>query len=213
MAKERMYCVEFDDLCDSVMTQDDKHMMDFLGEWKDKVPPLKVTLFTIPRRTSAVTIGRLKHLGDWISLAPHGWEHTRGECLTWTKGECVDKIMAAKEMGIDAPVFRAPGWLLDGEVYDACLELGYTVASHEIYRIPGTQVKEYVYNLHFGASPARVKRIHGHLTPVSGNWIYDMNEKGELPRDNKATYLFPWECSKIIPPSVTPSLFVQGGGE
>jgi len=200
----KSYVIDFDDLCDNVMVQDGKDLVSFLGEWKEKVPPLKITLFTIPKRCSSNTISSIKSLGDWVALAPHGWRHTRGECLAWAKEECMAKINAAKEMGIDAPVFRAPAWLLDGEVYEACGELDYTIASHKDFRIPGTNVKEYVYNLHMGVDPPRTRRLHGHLPNVSGNWVYDMQKDGLLKTDKNGEYKWPWEVSTIVPANIIP---------
>jgi len=205
--KSRPIVIDMDDLVDAVMVQEHKgqqvSLVDFLGEWKERVPPLKATLFTIPNRTSDATIKAMKDLGDWVALAPHGHEHCRGECLSWTSEEAIDKITMARDRGIDAPVFRAPAWLLDGEVYEACRQLDYVVASHQLYRIPSTGVREYVYNLHMGVDPPRTKRVHGHLTPVCDNWYLDMHANGHLPKDPKGDYMFPWEVATIIPATVT----------
>ena len=122
-------------------------------------------------------------MGDWIKLAPHGYFHTRGECFAWTDTEAEEKIKRARDAGISERVFRAPGWLLDANIYDACDRLDYVVASHADFRVPDTRrtsrPKEYVYN----AVTLRAKGtrgVHGHLTPVSGNYIKDMWEDGRL---------------------------------
>lgn len=203
----RKYVVDMDDLCDSVMTQVHNKAFKFLpttlSEWKTQTPALKITLFTIPRRTSESTIKAIKALGDWIALAPHGWEHTRGECLSWTKEEAKEKIIMAREMGIDAPVFRAPAWLLDEAIYDACGDLGYTVASHATFRIPGTGVREYVYNHHMGREKG-VIGVHGHLTPVCDNHIHDMLSDGRLSFPSKCTFYHPHEAAIVVPSSAKP---------
>ena len=208
----KSYCIDFDDLCDGVMVQrwrnDDIHLVDFLAAWKERCPPLKVTLFTIPTRTSDATIAALRSLGPWVALAPHGWRHTRGECLAWTADEAIAKIRHAASRGIDAPCFRAPAWLIDGDVYTACHALGYAVASHMTFRIPHTGFKEYVYNLHMGAFPPSTRRVHGHLTPVAGNHIYDLHHDGLLRTDSKGVYYFPWEVAGEVKEGV-----VQPGGE
>ena len=176
--KGRTFVVDFDDLCDNVV-----ETLGTVEKCKEKWPDFQCTLFAIPARLSVGNIAVAKELdekygGGWLALAPHGYFHTRGECLGWTKQEAIDKIMMAKEMGIDAPIFRAPAWLLDVDVYRACEELGYVVASHGEFRIPVRNrgdlgpVREYVYN-DVRLRKKGTRAIHGHLTNVSGNWIED----------------------------------------
>lgn len=198
----RTYCVDMDDLVDGVMLQHwrDKPtlLVDFLAKWEEATPGIKVTFFTIPQRVSDATIRIFKINFPWIKLAPHGWRHSRGECLGWTSEEAVEKLKAAKDRGIDAPVFRAPGWLLDGETYEACGEMGYTVASHATYHIPHPTVRQYIYNRHDGVEPMRTRRVHGHLTPVSGNHIFDLHADGWLNFKKGDSFVYPWEVSKVI---------------
>ena len=185
-------CVEFDDLCDNTLNE-----LVYLKEFKEKYPTLKVTLFTIPMRCEAVTIKAAQALGDWVQLAPHGWRHTHGECLSWTKDEAVAKIKHAADVGIGAPVFRAPGWLLDADVYAACQDLGYTIASHKLFRIPNTGVREYVYN-----QPKVRDRfvLHGHLTNSStDNYIGDMASTwDELAKITDGEFVFPQDIASVI---------------
>jgi len=181
--RPRMYVIDFDDYCDATVGE-----LRRLKELKEMYPDFKCTLFTIPMKTSKETVDAAKALNtpedEWIKLAPHGWHHTRGECLGWTDDEAYEKIWAAREMGIDSPVFRAPGWLLDGHTYMACRKLGYVVAAHQIYRIPFTGAKEYVYNdVRFRRR--KVRSIHGHVTPVSGNYIEAMMQDGRMIMQKK----------------------------
>lgn len=201
----RQVIVDMDDLCDNVLLQwrHDKqvYLVDFLLKWKERVPGLKLTAFTIPRRTSKDTIRIFKKSLEWVALAPHGWEHTRGECLSWSKPEAVAKLKMAADMGINAPVFRAPAWLINQETYEACRELGYTVASHATIRIAATGVSEYIYNHHMGR-PKKSVAIHGHFTPVCNNWLYDMEDRGLLSTPAKATFLWAHEAGVAVPPHV-----------
>ena len=160
--------VDFDDMCDGVVD-----MLPHLSTVKSRYPLFNCTLFTIPLRTSQATIDIVSRLNDehgdkWIALAPHGWRHTRGECLAWTKNEAIDKIQRAAKMGIDEPVFKAPAWLCDGDIRDACTELGYGLYDHPLSKLRGV--------------------VHGHLTPVSGNWIGDMIADGRLQFATSATF-------------------------
>lgn len=189
-----IFCVDFDDLCDAVAGEFGK-----LVKLKEKYPKFKVTLFTIPKRISDKTIAEVKLANfqcgwdEWVQLAPHGWRHTRGECLSWTAEESADKIKAAHKMGIDAPVFRAPAWLIDGDVYTACDELNVVVASHAKFRVPNTGVKEYIYNNKYN----EFHSVHGHLTPVSGNYIGDMLDDTRLRFPENAEFAFPQDLAMV----------------
>ena len=192
----RTYVVDMDDLCDATA-----HRLPLLAKLKEKYPALKVTLFTIPARTSVATIDAAKVLGDWVALGVHGHRHTRGECLAWTKEEALYKINAAKEMGIDAPLFRAPGWFIDGETYEACKELGYVVCTHKDHHKRMAGVQQYVYNMPNGRAKDTIS-THGHLTQVStvDNFIGDMLDDGRLSFARKATFLWPHEAAVELAP-------------
>lgn len=194
----RTFVCDFDDFCDATIDE-----LDILRKLKGEYPNFKATLFTIPMRTRKTTINtalglNIGHMNKWIQLAPHGWFHTRGECLGWSKDEAVEKIQAAAEMGIDAPVFRAPAWLLDGNTYLACEELGYTIATHEEYRIPSTGVKEYVYNdVRYRLKGTR--GTHGHMTNTSDNYIRDMDKDGRLTFPTTNKFIFPQDAHIVDP--------------
>lgn len=169
------WVVDFDDLCDATVGT-----LDTLDEMKARVPGLKVTLFAIPKRTSEATVAAVRALNakydaPWLQLAPHGWRHTRGECLSWTSEEAVDKITRAQKQFGDlcAPLFKAPAWLLDGETYEACDKMGVTV-----YNPGHLGIKNYV---------------HGHLSNTAGNYILDMASDGRLEFINDNPFYFPQE--------------------
>lgn len=179
MRKQRTYCVDFDDYCDAVA---DKSLL-ILDSIHTVTPDFCATLFCIPNRTSPENIEKVKER-EWLALAPHGWEHTRGECLGWTDDEAAERISDARKLGIDAPIFRAPAWLLDGDVYEACRILAYSIASHHDYRIPDSGVPEYIYN-----SPQTKKKViplHGHLTDCGVSYIKDMTL--EFPDNSKFVF-------------------------
>jgi hypothetical protein len=191
-----------DDLADSTVDS-----LQYIEAFKVARPAFKVTLFTIPARCSQATLDTARALdakygGGWLQLAPHGWYHTRGECLGWTQAEAVAKITAARDCGIDAPIFRAPAWLLDVDTYRACHELGYVVASHTDFRVPRSRrgdlgdVKEYVYNdVRYRLKGTR--SIHGHLSPVSGNDIKDMSKDGRLAVPDKHEFIHAQDAAVV----------------
>lgn len=185
------YCVDFDDLTDSTATPG----LEVLSEIKLACPDFKVTLFAIPQRLTDSTIAKVKEVGaGWIQLAPHGWRHTRGECLSWNDEEARSKIELAAARGIDAPVFRAPAWLLDAHTYEACRQLKYVVASHCQFRVPNTNVPEYIYNY----STNGWIGVHGHLTPVANNFILKMRDEGKLTFARNATFAYPQDLAEVF---------------
>ena len=187
-----IYAVDFDDYCDATVDT-----LEVLRDLREHHSTFKVTLFAIPKRCSPFTIASARALYPWLQLAPHGWRHTRGECLGWTDEEAHAKLVAARDMGIDAPIFRAPGWLIDGDTYTACSTLDYAIASHSTYRIPHTGVREYVYNLRT-PSTRQLRAIHGHLTPVAGNHIRDMLTDGRLTFATDSTFTHLPDIASVI---------------
>jgi predicted deacetylase len=183
--------VDFDDFCDVTLPE-----LDMIAQIKDALPQFCCTLFTIPMRTSVKTLEAAQRLGDWVRLAPHGWRHTKGECFAWSDEEAELKIRAAADMGINEPIFRAPGWLLDGDVYAACERLNYAVAAHKIFRVPNTNVAEYVYNM-ARSGDTSFRAFHGHMTNCGFNYIKDMHEEGRLHFHPSAEFVQPAEVAYV----------------
>jgi predicted deacetylase len=162
--KAKALVMDFDDLCDAT-----REKLTHVQRLKAAMPNLKVTLFTIPTRTSPETIAAAKELGEWITLGMHGWRHTLGECWSWTAAEARDKMQRAFDAGIDGKVFRAPKWVIDAETYLAAKELGWVIADHKDFRILGSGCRVYTYNRPLRDLP--YIRVHGHLPNVSDNGI------------------------------------------
>ena len=187
------YVVDFDDLCDNVA----ERSLTYLMAIKEKHPSFYCTLFTIPARTSDDTIKEYKKQ-PWIALAPHGWRHTRGECLTWPYHEAVAKLKDAYERGIDSPAFRAPAWLINRATYEACRDNSIVVCDHQDQFLKVVDTRVYRYNDPAWRAP-KVRPIHGHLTDCAvDNYIGHMLEDGRLSFATKAEFISPWEASKPV---------------
>ena len=115
-----------------------------------------------------------------------------------TIDEALEKIQLSKDRGIDAPAFRAPGWLIDEAVYDACTQLNYTICDHKEHHVPYPNARIYTYNWYLGKHK-RVRGVHGHMTPVMDNEIIKMLNDGRLTFKQDAQFKFPWEVSVTIP--------------
>lgn len=187
------YVVDFDDL-----TDENVHKLGVLVAVREKWPTFKATIFAIPNRINAANIEQVKHDYPYLSLAPHGYEHTKGECIAWTKDEALDKIKKAIDKGIDGKSFRAPGWLIARPTYEACEELGLTVCAHRDMYI-GRDIAQYVYNMPNGRA-SKVRSTHGHITPVMDNHILDMAVDGRLTFPSKVEFIDPCDAAVVIKP-------------
>ena len=154
---------DLDDLCD------DFDPWDKLHELKAEHPGLKVTLFAIPARCSDELLARYRAL-DWVELGTHGYHHSSGECAVWGYDETMEKLEELEELGWPK-LFKAPGWLLNEEVYKALHFRGYTVADHAVHawQSLALPVKRYTFNLPRKA----IKNVHAHVQdkvwPVLGD--------------------------------------------
>lgn len=187
------YVVEFDDLCDNVADRSLEHLLAI----KEKYPPFVCTLFTIPNRTSDANIARFR-AHPWIALAPHGWHHTRGECLHWPYHEAETKILGARTRGIDAPAFRAPAWLINRATYEVCRDNDITICDHLDQFLKVIDTKVYRYNDPIWRRP-KIRPVHGHLTDCAvDNFIGDMDKDGRLTFASKSEFIYPWNAAKRV---------------
>lgn len=103
----------------------------FLLYWKTKYPKFKITLYTIPNRTSPGMLQMLEQFvygtsqyPRWIELAVHGWDHTSNfECYGWdyerTQMFMKRLTTVGRFVNIYTKNFKAPGWTITPTVYPA----------------------------------------------------------------------------------------------
>lgn len=165
---------DLDDLCDLW------DPYERLLEWKERVPGGRVTLFTIPRRSSDALLAKYAAL-PWVDLAMHGWWHHRGECLWWAKDKTAERLKVWEDAGF-ARIFKAPGWESNKEVHDACFDRGWIVAEHVRNRpLWEGRSNVYVYN-----RPLRRQKfmpLHGHTHDTQGNGVAEKFEMFCAPSD------------------------------
>lgn len=101
--------VEADDFEDKY----NRNGLEMLFYWKAKYPKFKISLFTIPNKTSQEMIGLISHHTDWIELLPHGWNHDSNyECWEWDYDKTkalTGKLDFEKDY---KKFFKAPGWMI-----------------------------------------------------------------------------------------------------
>lgn len=87
--------------------------INFLFYWKAKYPKFKITLFTIPDRTSREMLSLLSRHSDWIELAVHGFNHDSNyECYEWSEETAGRLLDASLTKGPFTKIFKAPGWTI-----------------------------------------------------------------------------------------------------
>ena len=96
---------------DDFMDRYDRNGLNFLFYWKAKFPKFKITLFTIPDRTSDPFISLIRKHFDWIEFAVHGWNHESNfECYGWDYDKTKALMNRVKPEYIR--MFKAPGWTI-----------------------------------------------------------------------------------------------------
>lgn len=114
----KLAIVESDDFQDKY----DRNGLEMLFYWKAKYPKFKITLFTIPGKTSKGFRQLISRHSDWIEIAVHGWDHDSNfECWEWdyekTKAlmHRTYKMMGEHDGSFYKKIFKAPGWTITGE--------------------------------------------------------------------------------------------------
>ena len=98
--------VEADDFQDRY----DRNGLNFLFYWKAKYPKFKITLFTIPERTSIEILTLISKHSDFIELAVHGFNHESNfECYGWDYDKTMTLLKRVDE-SFYQPIFKSPGW-------------------------------------------------------------------------------------------------------
>lgn len=136
------------------------NQLDLLTNLYCKNPKLKFNLFTIPARCSLEFMDTIKGI-DWIDMIPHGFEHkTSRECEHWSIVQCEDYLDYLDELELTKG-FKAPGWIINDNMYSALLERGYWVAdqAYNNDRRP-KELKAYLLD--------SSNKIHGHIGHLGG---------------------------------------------
>lgn len=100
--------------------------MEILLRLKEKLPDLKITLFTIVGKCFDRIVD-FKNI-DWIDMVPHGWLHpTPRECENWSFEDSDLYLSWVSVLGLTKG-FKAPGWQISNGMYKALIKHDYWVA-------------------------------------------------------------------------------------
>jgi len=147
-----MIVVDFDDFCE------EENKLDLLYKLKEKIPNFKVTLFTIPGKSSNKFLENLKK-NDWMQFGIHGEYHTYLECEKWDKNKINQVLDKYEPLGYYEKLFKAPYWRGNEEIYKVLDERGYIIAENK--PIEYVKNKYLLYNY----------SVHGHISNVCDNGI------------------------------------------
>jgi len=132
----------------------DRSGLEMLFYWKSKYPGFKISLFTIPNKTSRQMLDLIKKHNDWIELLVHGWDHDSNfECYSWDYEKTI--ILMDRIRGLYQPVFKAPGWSITGSYngYPPSEELPIAKDPQAVYRAL-KDINFIVFDRHYN-KPAR----------------------------------------------------------
>ncbi len=149
-------------ICDWDDHSEFNNAMPFMLQLKELNPAFKATLFAIPGQ-GADTFWRSHP--DWIELAPHGWLHPDAyECASWSRRR-IDEYLDLVSRPPWVPLFKAPGWQINADIYEALLDRGWAVADQHLEdgRRPDGLL---TYFYEDGED-----RWHGHVQDVCGNGL------------------------------------------
>lgn len=143
--------------------------LDLLVRLRQANPAFRCTVFAIPARCSAAYLASLP---EWIELVPHGWEHgdpptDGGECRAWDyprMRELMRQLRSPKYARFVSG-FKAPGWRISDDCYDALLEAGWWVADEHLQ--DARRPAGLLTYLHEDAAD----RHHFHVQNVCGNGL------------------------------------------
>ena len=178
-----------DDFCEKNMTEDKWKVLNALHK---KYPGLKITMLTVPMKSSEGWLKYVKKHCPFIEMALHGTDHEQGD--DYYNKSAVHTAISFYNPDIYVKGFKAPNWHMNKEAYDEFRKEGFWVCTngkHDFalrsddlnykYSDGEMKLKDMLYECD------KYKRLHGHITPsyngileVSQEWFYMFTENQEF---------------------------------
>ena len=143
--------VDMDDiaLSNALNNNPDANGLNYAYYLKGKFPQFKITLFTIPGRSTIPWMQELSKI-SWIRLAMHGFHHDESEEITQPMLEVMEPF---------TKIYKGPNWKVTGPEKDLLFINNWTLAVKEkLPEYPGKQ---------WPLTDPRV--FHGHCW-IKGDW-------------------------------------------
>jgi hypothetical protein len=209
--------VEADDFCNRY----DRNGLNYLFYWKSLFPKFKITLFTIPDKT---TNDFLCDLPSWIEIAVHGFNHESNfECYGWDYSKTTTLMNKVLKDNNYIRIFKSPGWSITPDyngypasstdlinkdkqgVYKALRDLQFTVVDRHYNRLERPE------DLPIICIDCNPDIVHFHTWSMD---VQDINERNgfeqvekekKIPWDNKTNFYFLSEAleKRLIKPCLS----------
>ncbi len=150
-------------ICDWDDHNEFNNAMPWMLRLKELRPDFKATLFSVPGLGSE-TFWRSHP--DWIELCPHGETHPDAyECASWSRFRMDAYLDEREAEGWWTRLFKAPGWQINIDIYEALVDRGWMVADQHLEdRRRPEGLRTYFYE-------DGLDRWHGHVQNVCGNGL------------------------------------------
>jgi len=192
---------------DDFMNQANRNGLDYLFYWKAKYPKFKITLFTIPDKTTLEFLNLINFPNDWIELAIHGFTHDSNfECWEWDEVTAKALMKRVIDTGKYVKIFKAPGWMITDKTagYVASEHLPVSKDSTGVYRgLSDFIIVDRHYNKEVRPKDSKIicidcqpDIVHMHTWPmVTGdlagrNGFPEVEEIHGVPWDDKTEFKF-----------------------
>lgn len=147
VVKRQRVFVDLDDFCEEYMTEREWNL---LHELRRIYPDFKVTMFTIPAKSSPQWLRWVKKQYPWIEMAIHGTYHeNQDEWIVSGKKakEMLDKILWIYNDEVFCRGFKAPWWKISYDMYNVLRKNGFWVALNKTNKfIKGEPQLTYIYD-------------------------------------------------------------------
>jgi hypothetical protein len=125
----------------------------------------------------------------WIEIAPHGFVHAKGECMTNRKDaikmiDIIETVFKESETPF-VKVFKAPHWQMSKEFEQVLYERGYTIAIDRNNPVSHTDAPKYIWNWSTDEpiSDYPIIKAHGHMYETNNGLDTCLSNLLKIPTD------------------------------
>lgn len=155
--------LDLDDFCEEYMKEVNWQL---LHELRRIYPDFKVTMFTIPGKSSLQWLKWVKKEYPWIEMAVHGTTHEDQSEWLVSGEKAMQKLILVYNRDVFCKGFKAPWWKISKDAYNALRNAGFWVATNKTNKFAKTKDP---LNYKYDAADEMLPDIHyGH--PFFDTW-------------------------------------------